>query len=367
MLPTKFERGIVMKQGINYQNVVNNIDIEFDKFGQNLTYGELCLEFNLPKLRGGYIKRQIELIQRDYDLIKDGKYYNVLKKFTTEEKLATQRYNNLKSYIEILMCTLFAIPKEEFVIELTMKELLQKLKIVNRDFHDTKIKENIKIAIELLNITSEPIEIYDDGIKNSLEIFLSETEPMLNRIVKEVMSGLENKKIIEKKTIPILAKKVYKNGKLSYTKKKVVNTPKLDKDFLEAQYDALEILKNDGCIYKAEETEVQKQGKRTISLYREITARKLGYEYWYPLYVLTLNKKYLNRFEMFVIRDVEEKYKINTICNKIVKDKLLASNQGNLKLINKEDRITYINTFIDSNVDVGLRDIYKERKKEKTK
>lgn len=363
MLPNIITKGDMMKEGIIYQNELNGID-EFDKFNEKLSYNELCDCFNLQKLRGGYIKRQIELIEKDYELEKDGKYYIITKKLTTQEKLNIQYHNKLKSHIEILMCTLFAIPKEDFVVSFNMKQLLQLLQLVNKDFHDTKRKNNIKIARELLCIDSNLIELEEGKTKDSLEIFMEETEPMLSRIVKEVMKGLENKKIIGKKEMPILARRVYKKGKLTYTETKEINTESLEKQFLEAQYKALNILKDNGAILKAEETYVNKQGSYIINKYRELTAMQMRYEYWYPQYILTLNKEYLSRFERFVIRDIKEKCKVNELCNKIVKNKILTSKQGNLKFIEYDDRVKYVDVLIDTNVDFGLRDVYKEREKE---
>ena len=353
-----------MKEGVIYQNESSGISIDFNKFNTKLTYNELCESFNLQKLRGGYIKRQIELIKKDYELEKDGKYYIIIKKLTPQEKLNIQYHNKLKAHIEILMCTLFAIPKEDFIVSFNMKQLLQLLQLVNKDFHDTKRKNNIKIARELLCIDSDLIEVEEGKVKDSLEIFMEETEPMLSRIVKEVMRGLEDKKIISKKEMPILARRVYKNGKVSYTNTKEINTELLEKEFLESQYKALNILYEDKLIEKPEEPFVNKQGSYMINRYRELTAMQMKYEYWYPKYILTLNKNYLSRFERFVIRDVKEKCKVNELCNKIVKNKILTSKQGNLKFIEYEDRVKYVDVLIDTNVDFGLRDVYKEREKE---
>lgn len=355
-----------MKEGVIYQNELNGIISEFNEFNTKLTYNELCECFNLQKLRGGYIKRQIELIEKDYELERDGKYYIIIKKLTTQEKLNIQYHNKLKSHIEILMCTLFAIPKDDFVVAFNMKQLLQLLQLVNRDFHDTKRKDNIKIARELLCIDSELIEIDDGRLKDSLEIFMEETEPMLSRIVKEVMKSLSDKKIISKKEMCILAKRVYKNGKVSYTDTKEINTELLEKEFLESQYKALNMLYEDKLIEKPEEPFVNKQGSYMINKYRELTAMQMKYEYWYPKYILTLNKNYLSRFERFVIRDIKEKCKVNELCNQIVKNKILTSKQGNLKYIDYDDRVKYVDVFIDTNNDYELREIYKEREKEET-
>ena len=353
-----------MKEGIIYQNESKGIRVEFDKFNTKLTYDELCEFFNLKKVRGGYIKRQIELIEKDYELKRDGKYYIIVKKLTTQEKLNIQYHNKLKSHIEILMCTLFAIPKEDFVVSFNMKQLLQLLQLVNKDFHDTKRKENIIVARELLSIESDLVVASDGKVKDSLEIFMEETEPMLSRIVKEVMKSLENKKIISKKEMYILAKRVYKKGKPTFTETKEINTNLLEKQFLESQYKALNILYNDGLIYKPDEEYVNIQGLYMINKYRELTAIQMGYEYWYPQYILTLNKEYLNRFERFVIRDIKEKCKVNELCNQIVKNKILTSKQGNLKYIDYDDRVKYVDVFIDTNNDYELREIYKEREKE---
>ena len=99
-------------------------------FNIELKYRELCEVFGLEVKQGGSIKKQIERLQKDYEVIKKGSYYIILKRLSKQDKLNQQYYNNIKAYVEMLMCTLFVLSTKEKVVEFDMKTLMQVLKLM---------------------------------------------------------------------------------------------------------------------------------------------------------------------------------------------------------------------------------------------
>lgn len=337
--------------------------IEFDELEvpleQKLRYREICNIFKLEQKQGGAISNQINELQKEFKITKEGRYYMILKRLSPIDKLEAQNYENLKLHLETLLCTLFKIPNCKPIRKFTMKELMRVLQIVNEDYHETKLPENIKIGSNILGIEDNLFESSKNHtFKNSLEIFLEETEPMLQRTIKDALKSLENKKIIKLEKMEILAKQEYDDiGNSTHTTTKKVDNDNIKKDFLEAQKRVLDKLNRET------EEELRKGGYLMIHKYKTMTAKELGYDYYFYEYKLILNTEYINNY---AIKDIQEKIKINKICNNLVKKKILNSKQGNLSLIDDEYKTRYTDYLVDISGDFGLRDIYKETRKETT-
>ena len=110
------------------------------------------------------------------------------------------------------------------------------------------------------------------------------------------------------------------------------------------------------------ESELVKKGLPTINKYRGLTAKKLKHDYYYYKYRLTLNTAYIQNY---AIQDIKERNKINKACNNLVKTKILNSNQGKLKQVSCDDRVKYIDAFIDIDNDYGFRAEYDKIKRQK--
>ena len=333
-----------------------DVDSVIVPFNTKLKYSEICNIFNLENKGGSYVTNQISELKKIYNIIKEGRDYLITHRYTPEEILRLQYYDNLKKHVEVLLCTLFTLPKLETVKTFYMKDLLEILSLVNPDYYKTKFEENLQIAMDLL-------EIKDDG----LEFFMNETQPMLRRLVNDALDDLEDKKLITIYKIPVLAKididergnKITRPHELSLDNKEIESQDELDyllHCFLVAQYDTMHELGFE------KESELVKNGLPTINKYRGLTAKKLKHDYYYYKYRLTLNTTYIQNY---AIQDIKERNKINKACNNLVKSKILSSNQGNLKQVSFDDRIKYIDAFIDIDRDYGFRNKYDEIKRSK--
>lgn len=333
-----------------------DVDSVVVPFNTKLKYSEICNIFSLENKGGSYVTNQISELKKTYNIIKEGRDYLITHRYTPEEILRLQYYDNLKQHIEVLLCTVFTLPKLETVKTFYMKDLLEVLSLVNSDYYKTKFEENLQIAMDLL-------EVKDD----SLEFFMNETQPMLRRLVNDALDDLEDKKLITIYKIPVLAKigidehgnKITRPHELSLDNKDIASQDELDSllhCFLVAQYDTMHELGFE------KESDLVKKGLPTINKYRGLTAKKLKHDYYYYKYRLTLNTAYIQNY---AIQDIKERNKINKACNNLVKTKILNSNQGNLKQVSCDDRVKYIDAFIDIDNDYGFREKYDEIKRSK--
>lgn len=324
------------------------IDNYKHKLNTPIKYKELCDIFGLEPQKGGYITRQIESLQKDYEIIKDGKYYIIVKKLSPKDKLDILYYNNLKAHIETLMCTLFTLPKKNTEVEFDMKGLMTVLKIVNEDYHDTKYGKNKSYANILLGV--------EDENEEHISMFFNETELILQRMIKETLKDLEAKQIITKFEIPTFAKKIYnkKTGKVMRVDKHKIIKPE--------DYDAFMQCKKETLREMGMESETDLFNKGMLARFEFIrrVANNINHDYYYTTYRLILNTKHI--YELCVT-DPVEKSKIEKSCNELVKRKLIESKQGALKFLSEDYKQVYIEAFVDSTVDMGLRYKYKELRK----
>lgn len=322
--------------------------IKEEYFNKKIKYKELCTIFGLETMKGGYITRQIESLQKDYEIIKEEKYYIIIKKLSVKDKLDILYYNNLKAHVETLMCTLFTLPKKNIEVEFDMKGLMNILKIVNEDYHDTKYGRNKAYANILLGV--------EDDDEEHISMFFNETELILQRIIKETLKELESKQIITKFEIPTFAKKIYnkKTGKVIRVEKHKITKPE--------DYDAFMQCKKETLREMGMESETELFNKGMLARFEFIrrVANNVGHDYFYTTYRLILNTKHI--YEL-CITDPIEKAKIEKSCNYLVKRKLIESKQGALKFLSDDYKQVYIEAFVDSTVDMGLRNKYKELRK----
>lgn len=315
-------------------------------FNKQLTYRQLCEVFELEPKRGGYIQRQIDKISEDYEVNKVARKYVILRKYTDKEKELMHaeklRQTHIKANLELLLCTLFTIPKKCKVVKFGMIDLLKILKVVNYDYCSTRNYINMSYAMELLDADK------------TIEDFFSESYSMLTRIVKDTLKDLEDKQIIMVTQTPVIARVIYKNGKAMYTKKELMDTVDKKDKFLQASRKILTEKYNTERI-----SDIYK--RRQYDSYVHDVAKEFKGDYFYKQYELTLNTKDIGSY---ATTDVEYKEKVNKLCNSLVAKKLLISKQGKMEILPTEDKQKYIDVFIDINNDYKLRDKYKELKGE---
>ena len=211
-----------------------------------------------------------------------------------------------------------------------MHELMEFLGIVNKDYHYAKYHPK------------ECIEQIDKGTVAGLTIFSRESEPLLKRIIVDVLKDMQRKCLIKVNMIPMFAKKYINNedGKL-YTKvweaNKITEIPKL----LEAK----RLVLKEFNIEYWDDLQYNQFGRA-----KDIIAEQLGIDYFYYEYELILNKQGLNEL-------ITENYtELKKALNKHIQSKTKMSKQGNLKFLTDNEKSVYIEHFINTEKDYRLRD-----------
>ena len=102
------------------------------------------------------------------------------------------------------------------------------------------------------------------------------------------------------------------------------------------------------------------KGYSTRVNYRHNVAKNLNHDYYYTTYKIIINTKHIYDF---MIEDEKERAYIENVFNQLIKQKIIESKQGQLKLLSCDYKQTYIDAFIDTNKDRGLRYKYKELQK----
>ena len=188
----------------------------------------------------------------------------------------------------------------------------------------------------------ECIEQIDKGTVAGLTIFSRESEPLLKRIIVDVLKDMQRKCLIKVNMIPMFAKKYINNedGKL-YTKvweaNKITEIPKL----LEAK----RLVLKEFNIEYWDDLQYNQFGKA-----KDIIAEQLGIDYFYYEYELILNKQGLNEL-------ITENYtELKKALNKHIQSKTKMSKQGNLKFLTDNEKSVYIEHFVNTEKDYRLRD-----------
>lgn len=314
-------------------------------FNKNVRYKELCEALNIERQRGSKLQKQLNDLGKEFEIIKEGYNYTILKYYTEQDRLDKLYFDNIKAHVEMLICTLLTYPKITNSRKIDMSEFLEVLSIVNKDYCITKYGENKRYATELLDIEDM---LYTD-------IFFNETDTMLSRIVRDSLNDLQDKKIILYNKYSVLVKKIF-NEKGKWVDKEEYE---LLKDWekqaiLTCQN---EVLTDMGY---TRESQVFANGEIAKKIYRDEVAKRLNCDYFHNRYELIINTKHIMEY---TIKDPIERKKIEKVCNKLVKKKVMDSKQGKLKLLPDEYRQIYVDNFIDSEVDNGFRYKYKELQK----
>lgn len=320
-------------------------DLSRIPFNIAMRYRELCEALNIERQRGSKLQKQMNDLSKDFEIIKEGREYTIIKYYTEQDRLDKLYFDNIKSHVEMLICTLLTYPKLTNSRKIDMSEFLNVLSIVNKDYCITKYGENKRYATELLDI--EDISY--------TEIFFNETDTIFSRIVRESLNDLQDKKIILYDKYSVLVKKIFdEKGKW------------IDKEEYELLKDwerqailtcQNEVLNDMGY---TKESQIFADGEIVKKKYRDEVARRLNCDYFHNRYKLIINT---NHILDYTIKDPVERKKVENACNKLVKKKVMSSKQGKLKLLSDEYRQIYVDNFIDSEIDNGFRYKYKELQK----
>jgi uncharacterized protein YaaW (UPF0174 family) len=304
------------------------------KFNKKYKYKDLCRALDLPPQRGSKLTTQIKSISQNYEIVKNGKYYIILKQYTPLEKAEVNRYNKNKNYLEPMLYTLLHESPSN-VVRFDMKEMLQVLALVNKDYHFAKWH---------LEETDQLITQGDNG----LEEFINSTEPMYKEIIKDVLKDMESRRLIQIVEIPMYARKYRGKNNKVYTSITEADNNIGKPAFLEAQRLAM---KHFGYEHWEDMSNLNwYQWHEAKQIIEDYLKQELNVAYFYYEYEIILNKKGLNEMVTNNFNDLRKSF------NKYIQEKTLNSKRQNLKYITQDHKDNYIKALIDIDTDYHIRD-----------
>lgn len=302
------------------------MNLEYNKI---YSISDLREIFNLPLEQGSRAKQQLINISKNYLLTKKGRnQYIIERELTDIEKIDNNRYYKNREYIEPMIYAMLTATKENSVT-MDMHELMAETEIVNKDFNYIKYH-------------TKECSVYMNQTEYGLSIFTTESEPMLKRIIRDILYDMQDRQLIKVNEIPVVAFKIYDSDtKCWYTRRKEIKGTKDTQKLLEIKRKVLN------------ELGLEKESDITYSNrsnFRDLIAKEYEAEYFYYKYNIVLNKKYLTLSADCDIINLKKSF------NKYIQEKVGKSKQGNLKLLSKEEKDVYIEYCIDTSKDYKLRE-----------
>ena len=303
------------------------------KYNKRYKYRDLCKALDLKPLSGSAQRKQLADLNKEYEMVKDkANNYIIKRKYSQVESIENQAYHKNKAYIEPMIYTVLSSATNN-VVEFDMRQLLEILALVNENFFVAKY------SIENSD------KVITNNEANGLLLFMKETEPMLRRIVKDVLGEMADMGLIDVQERPKFAKKYRGDNGQYYTKTYVIDDENDFPVFLEAKRLALKQVGverySDLNFYQHSEV------KHLIENYLK---ENLGVDYYYYSYRLILNKKGINSL-------IAEKYReFQVSFNQYIQNKIRESKRKQLLEIEESNKDKYIDALININTTLVLKD-----------
>lgn len=269
------------------------------EYGKNYRYREICDIFNLVPCNGSKQRSQINNLKKDYEFIVKNGFYNFKRQYTEDEKNAKELKGMYQKLLEGILSNLLS-QQESHNQCFSMMEILTSCGIVNSDYRYCRY--NVEESSSILK--SDPIELKDYMIKSY---------NLLSRLVKDILKSLESKSLIKFRQ----GYRIYKTYK-TYTDTYTIPMESLE----EAKIIKLEeeTLKELGF---TKMNEIYKNENR-IYLFKKIACQKLrenfpGWEGYYKVYHLTLNKSGLSNNKENIYKELNSK-----IQSKLLRSEMLS-------------------------------------------
>lgn len=297
------------------------------------TMAELCEIFNLP-YEPKHSNYSFLEIAKTHAIEKKSRYkYAIIRELSTEEKIDAIVYGKNKQLLRPIIITTLA-KKKDNRIQKRMKEYLHIFGIVNENFAPfTWENRNMALVDHLCEINLEEQKIDD---------FISEVNPMLKRMVKDIWKEMENDDLIEQIIHPYFVERIIFEDQITGKRTTRKQSHRCNSD----ERERLMATKKEVAISMGynNSNEVPFVRKHELS---NIVARKLGILYYYEEYELILNREWLGKSE-YCLDDISFHKKL---INDNVISKTLASTQGKLKKLSDVDRMLCIDTVIKLETD----------------
>jgi hypothetical protein len=197
-------------------------------FNTPLVYKELIKVFNLEFKEGGYRKRQLEKLMREYNIIKYGKHYIIIEELCELDKLSTKPRLKFQDYIVPLIYTYMNNGKYKGEVTITKGNMLKDLSMINDNFYAVR-EDPYKYAIML-----------DENLDGfNLMRYTEATYKMMCNSLDSACSELANRKLAFVSKIKMMLK-VYENKDGTVTRKGIPLNDTQLKKLLEIQRDYMD-------------------------------------------------------------------------------------------------------------------------------
>lgn len=297
-------------------------------FNKQYKYKELQEIFGIADKSGEQTIRDISKFYK-IEKVRRGTYV-VVRELTPLEKAEMTTYNKNREYLEPMIYSMLLTEKSNSII-MDMHELMEAVEIVNKDFH--YIKYHIAECGELLDLDN----------KTSLSLFTKESEPMLKRIVRDILYDMADKQLIKITEIPVVAYKIYDlDSKRWFTRTEELTEIQQIQKLLEIKRT---VLKRDYGLERETELSFYQ-----MSEFRDLVAKEYGASYFYYKYEIVLNKEGLTLCEKGDIKKLKESF------NSYIREKMSKSKQGDLKVLTKQEKDICVKYCIDTRTDFKLRE-----------
>lgn len=296
--------------------------------GKIYSVKELRETLDLPQKQGAMAMKQIRDIEREYELqkVKRG-YYKVVRELTPEEKINELTYDKNRAFIEPILYEML-MTSSNYSITKDMHELMEEIEIVNKDFN--YIKWHTKECSKIIQQS-----------ETGLQIFTEESEPLLKRIIRDILYDMQDKQLVRVTEIPVVAYKIYNiYTKTWFTRRHDIVNDKEVQTLLKIKRKLLDVI----GVEKESDLKFYERGN-----FRDLIAKEYDASYFYYKYHIVINQQGLTNYENYDIIQLKHKF------NEHIQTKMKKSKYGKLKELSAEEKEIYVKYCIDTKQDYNLR------------
>lgn len=302
-------------------------------FNKQYTLSELCNILNI-KYDSSHSQNAREEISRTHILERKSRYkYSISRELSPEEKINALVYGKNKQLLRPIIITTLS-KRSDNRIQKRMKEYLNLFGIVNDNFAPFTWSNRNLALVDYL---------YDMNLKeDKMDDFISEVNPMLKRMVKDIWEEMEIDDLIEKIEHPYFVERIIFEDQISGKRTIIKQSHKCNPD----ERERLMSTKKEVAVEMGYNNSNEIPFARRMELSNRVS-QKLGILYYYEEYELILNREWLGKSE-YCLEDISMHKKL---INENVIRKTLTSNQGRLKRLSESERLLCVDAVINIETD----------------
>lgn len=300
-------------------------------FNKPYSMSEMC-ELTNQKYDPSHSKNNLIELEKSYIIERKSRYkYCFIRELSAEEKLEAIVYGKYKQLLRPIIITTLA-KKTDNRVQRRMKEYLNMFGIVNDNYAPyTWSNRNLALLEHIWNIDLDEQKVDD---------FISEADPMLKRMVKDIWEEMAHDDLIEMIEHPYFVERIIFEDQITKKRSYRRHSHKCNND----EREWLMSTKKEVAIEMGYNNSNEIPFVRRNEFSSKV-AQRLNILYYYDEYELILNREWLGRSE-YCLEDISLHLKL---INEQIIRKLLTSKQGKLKRLSEPDRLKCIDTIIDIN------------------